>query len=39
MPSIPPCPPATAPDLAQLHALRDAYRQDKAALLATLRAP
>ena len=24
MPSIPPCPPATAPDLAQLHALRDA---------------
>ncbi|ASI70459.1 bifunctional uridylyltransferase/uridylyl-removing protein [Diaphorobacter nitroreducens] len=32
-------PPATAPDLAQLHALRDAYRQDKAALLATLRAP
>ena len=39
MPSIPPCPPATAPDLTQLHALRDAYRQDKAALLATLRAP
>ena len=39
MPSIPPCPPATAPDLAQLQALRDAYRQDKAALLATLRAP
>ncbi|QPN31989.1 [protein-PII] uridylyltransferase [Diaphorobacter sp. JS3051] len=39
MPSIPPCSPATAPDLAQLHALRDAYRQDKAALLATLRAP
>ena len=39
MPSIPPCPPATAPDLAQLHALRDAYRQDKAALLAALRAP
>ncbi|WP_287741018.1 [protein-PII] uridylyltransferase [Diaphorobacter sp.] len=39
MPSTPPCPPATAPDLAQLHALRDAYRQDKAALLATLRAP
>lgn len=39
MPSISPCPPATAPDLAQLHALRDAYRQDKAALLATLRAP
>ncbi|MGE8376312.1 MAG: bifunctional uridylyltransferase/uridylyl-removing protein, partial [Diaphorobacter nitroreducens] len=39
MPSISPCPPATAPGLAQLHALRDAYRQDKAALLATLRAP
>ena len=39
MPSTPPCPPATAPDLTQLHALRDAYRQDKAALLATLRAP
>ncbi|WP_287983335.1 [protein-PII] uridylyltransferase [Diaphorobacter sp.] len=39
MPSSPPGPPATAPDLAQLHALRDAYRQDKAALLATLRAP
>lgn len=31
--------PATAPDLAPLHALRDGYRQDKAALLAALQSP
>ncbi|MGD9773581.1 [protein-PII] uridylyltransferase [Diaphorobacter sp.] len=39
MHSRPHCPHSNPPDLAQLHALRDAYRQDKAALLAKLREP